>query len=124
VRAFFLLAAAIASVAGCGYEATPPVVAEQEPEAAPFTMTAFNVENSPTITFDVPDMVCQYSCVPKVMETLVAQPGVKDVKIELETKTATIAIDREKFDTDAAIAALVDVQFSATLAVAATPPNQ
>ena len=62
-------------------------------------------------------MHCEFSCAPKVFETLIAQPGVKDVKVELETKTATIAIDEESFDADAAIAALVDVQFVNTTVV-------
>lgn len=73
-----------------------------------------------TVAFSVPDMMCEVSCAPKVREILAAQPGVKDVQVELETKTATVTVDEEKFDADAAIAALVDVQFVNTT-LAATP---
>jgi copper chaperone CopZ len=92
--------------AGCGKkeESTP---AEQP---SPVTPAAFNVEGAPTVVFNVPDMMCEDSCCPTVRETLAKQPGVKDVKVELATHTATVAVD-EKFDADAAIAALVDLQF-------------
>jgi copper chaperone CopZ len=93
--------------AGCGKkeESTPA----EHP--SPVTPAAFNVEGAPTVVFNVPDMMCEDSCCPTVRETLAKQPGVKDVKVELATHTATVAVDEEKFDADAAIAALVDLQF-------------
>ena len=39
------------------------------------------------------------------------QAGVKDVLVDFDTKTATVAIEEGKFDSEAAIAALVDKQF-------------
>ena len=75
---------------------------------------AFNAEGAPTVEFSVPDMMCEDSCVPTVRETLAAQPGVKEVKVELASKTATVAVDKEKFDPKAAVAALVDLQFTET----------
>jgi copper chaperone CopZ len=75
---------------------------------------AFNTEGAPTVEFSVPDMMCEDSCVPTVRETLAAQPGVKEVKVELASKTATVAVDEGKFDPKAAVAALVDLQFTET----------
>ena len=87
------------------------LVAEETGQATP---VVFNVEGAPTVEFSVPDMMCEHSCVPTVRETLAAQPGVKDVKVELESKTATVAVDKDAFDADAAVAALVDLQFTET----------
>jgi copper chaperone CopZ len=108
---------------GCNQsqQSTTSVVKTEEQPAA-VTQTAFNTEGAPTVEFSVPDMVCEFSCVPTVRETLAKQPGVKDVKVVLDTHTATVAVDKEKFDADKAIAALVDLQFTNTkLAGAASP---
>jgi copper chaperone CopZ len=108
---------------GCGESAPKtPVAAKPEKseklattEGAPAaTPVAFNVEGAPTVEFSVPDMVCEFSCVPQVRETLAGQPGVKDVKVVLDTHTATVAVDKDKFDADKAIAALVDLKFTNT----------
>lgn len=73
------------------------------------------------MAFDVPDMMCEFSCVPTVRDALAKQPGVKDVAVDLETKTATVAVDEDQFDAEAAIAALVDLQYKNTkLATAVT----
>jgi copper chaperone CopZ len=88
-------------------------------ETAKTTPAVFNAEGAPTVTFSVPDMMCEQSCVPTVRETLAAQPGAKEVKVELETKTATVAVDEEAFDAAAAVAALVDLQFTETKLVTA-----
>ncbi len=59
-------------------------------------------------------MMCEKSCVPKVRESLAARPGVKDVRVDLTTKTATVAIQQDEFDADAAVADLVDQGFKET----------
>jgi copper chaperone CopZ len=89
---------------------------ESEPETplVQATPVAFNSEGAPTVDFSVPDMMCEHSCVPTVRETLAEQPGVKDVKVDLASKTATVAVEKDKFDADAAVAALVDLQFTET----------
>jgi copper chaperone CopZ len=71
---------------------------------------AFNTAGAPTVKFSVPDMVCE-SCSAAVHETLVKQPGAKDVIVDLEEKVATVAVDEEAFDEEAAVAALLDKQF-------------
>ena len=66
---------------------------------------------APTASLHVPNMHCEFSCVEKVKQVLADQKGVKEVKIDFKTKTATVAIDEAAFDADGAIAALVDFQF-------------
>lgn len=72
---------------------------------------AFNLAGAPTVQFSVPDMMCPEGCGAKVTEILSKQPGAKDVLVEFDSKTATVAIDRDKFDAQKAVAALVDCQF-------------
>ena len=88
------------------------------------TPVVFNAAGAPTVEFSVPDMMCPESCAPKVKEILSQQPGAKDVIVDFPHKTATVAIDKGKFDAKQAIAALADHQFNhSTLkdAVAAGP---
>ena len=106
------IAAALLMIAGCkeaADKAGEPAVESSEQVTA--TPAAFNVAGAPTVEFSVPDMMCEFSCAPKVREVLAAQEGVQDVQVDLEGKRATVAVDEAKFDADAAIAALVDVQF-------------
>jgi copper chaperone CopZ len=79
---------------------------------------AFNTSNAPTVQFEVPDMMCEEGCAATVKEVLKAQPGAMDVKVEFDKKLATVAVD-EKFDKDAAVAALLDKQFPNTKLFAA-----
>ena len=74
---------------------------------------------------NVPDMSCPYSCWPKVKETLAAQPGVEGVQLaeqpadaqegEITERVVELKLN-DKFDADAAIAALSKVHFKAQLA--------
>jgi copper chaperone CopZ len=75
------------------------------------TAVAFNVEGAPTVEFSVPDMMCPESCAVKTKEILSEQPGAKEVVVDFDSKTATVAIENGKFDAEAAIAALVDHGF-------------
>jgi copper chaperone CopZ len=86
---------------------------EQMAGAAADTVTAvaFNVDGAPTVQFDVPDMMCPESCAVKTREILSEQPGVTDVVVDFDSKTATVAIEPGRFDAAAAIAALVDHGF-------------
>jgi len=81
----------------------------KESQAA--TPVAFNVAGAPTVEFSAPDMMCPESCAVKVKEILSEQPGAKEVVVDFDSKTATVAIEEGKFDADAAIAALVDHGF-------------
>jgi len=94
-------------VVGCQTESVPTT--ETAIEAKPVT---FNTEGAPTAELRVPNMYCQRACVAKVKEILTSQQGVKEVKIDFDAKTATVAISEGVFDGEAALAALVDHQFS------------
>jgi copper chaperone CopZ len=76
------------------------------------TRASFNKAGAPTVEFSVPDMMCPEGCGAKVKEILSEQPGATDVYVDFPNKTATVAVDKDKFDTGKAIAALVDHQFN------------
>lgn len=79
------------------------------PEISP---AVFNTAGTPTVAFAVPDMMCAVGCGAKVKEILSEQPGAKNVVVDFDSKTATVTVDPAKFDADAALAALVDHQFT------------
>jgi copper chaperone CopZ len=92
---------------GCGKQPAEPA----SDVTASTTPVAFNASGAPTVEFSVPDMMCPEGCGAKVKEILAGQPGAKDVKIDFESKIAIVAVDKEKFDSKQAVAALVDHQF-------------
>jgi len=94
---------------GCQDELAPAPEASTTVEATP---AHFNLAGAPTVTFEVPDMMCQYSCVAAVKTALTAQPGVKEVQVDFEAKQATVVVDQAVFDGEAALASLVDYQFT------------
>jgi len=67
---------------------------------------------SKTIVLAVEGMTCGH-CVMKVTNALKALKGVKDAKVELEAKKATVTYDPSKVDEKAMIAAIVEVGFQA-----------
>ncbi len=74
---------------------------------------------------NVPEMMCPYSCWPKVKETLAAQPGVESVQLaqqpagtaegEIKERVVELKLNGD-FNADDAIAALAKVSFKAELA--------
>ena len=92
--------------AGCGQQYATDVSDESHA-----TSVSFNTAGAPTVEFSVPDMMCPDSCVATVREILEAQPGVREVLVDYETKTATVAIDEEEFQVDAALEMFVDRAF-------------
>lgn len=93
-------------IAGCNRQAAISPGATEST-----TQVAFNLAGAPTVEFSVPDMMCAESCAVKTKEILSEQPGAKEVVVDFDSKTATVAIDEGAFDADAAIAALVDHGF-------------
>ena len=75
--------------AGCA-DTTKPVRGPCERVRRP---VAFNVAGAPTVEFSVPDMMCPESCAVKVKEILSEQPGAKEVVVDFDSKTATVAIE-------------------------------
>jgi copper chaperone CopZ len=65
-----------------------------------------------TVVFSVPGMMCEESCAKQVNKALAAQPGVKEVEVDFEARRAMVVVDRQQFNADAAIATLVDYQFT------------
>jgi copper chaperone CopZ len=88
---------AAAAVVGCAEQSNEP--------------PQFNLTGAPTVEFSVPDMMCPEGCGVEVKEILAKQPGAKDVLIDFEHKTAIVAVEKDRFDPDAAIAALADQMF-------------
>lgn len=80
-------------------------------EAPISTPVAFNAAGAPTIEFNVPDMMCPEGCGAKTKEILAGLPGAKEVVINFDAKTATVAIEEDNFDAEGAIAALKDYGF-------------
>ena len=71
----------------------------------------FNVAGAPTVEFSVPDMMCPEGCGEATKAILSEQPGAKEVLVDFDAKTATVAIEDGKFDAAQALAALVDHGF-------------
>ena len=65
------------------------------PETTP---VAFNAAGAPTVEFSVPDMMCPEGCAVKTKEILSDATRRKDVVVDFDAKTATVAIDEGKFD--------------------------
>lgn len=121
------LGAALLAV-GCGTSSVD-VLKNGGADAPVVKVAKFNEAGAPTVDFSVPGMHCE-SCVAHVEGILAAQPGVKDVEVDLGSLTAKVAVDEKEFDGDKAVAALVDMQFdeaklitadAAAAAKAATP---
>ncbi|WP_428305353.1 heavy-metal-associated domain-containing protein [Lacipirellula sp.] len=102
------LGAALLAV-GCGTSSVD-VAKTGDANAPVVTVAKFNEAGAPTVDFSVPGMHCE-SCVAHVEGILAAQPGVKDVEVDLSSLTAKVAVDDKAFDGDKAVAALVDMQF-------------
>ncbi|MCI0334014.1 MAG: heavy-metal-associated domain-containing protein [Planctomycetes bacterium] len=105
LRAYFVT---ILAVSFCTYGCAEAI---NEPNELSATPAVFNTYGLPTVEFSVPDMMCLDGCGVAVKEILVKQPGVKDVLVDFEGKTAIVAVDEKTFDSDKALAALVDKQF-------------
>ena len=95
------------AITGCTDVANSPATTSAESE----TPVVFNAAGAPTVEISVPDMMCPESCAVQTKEILSEQPGAREVIVNFEAKTATVAIEAGKFDADAAIAALVDHGF-------------
>jgi copper chaperone CopZ len=95
----------IGMLAGCSEVGAPTAPASE------LTPAAFNTAGAPTVAFSVPDMMCPEGCGAKVQETLAGQVGAREVYVDFEAKTATVAVENGKFDADAALAALLDHGF-------------
>src|SRR3954467_3372165 len=88
------------------------------------TSVSFNAAGAPTVEFNAPDMMCPEGCGAKVKEILSGQPGAKEVVVDFDAKIAKVAVeDAAEFDSNAAVAALVDHGFKNS-SVKAEPANE
>ena len=105
---------ALGMIVGCGDtkkddKKVEPVKEGEKKAQAPADTDAAQVTQ---VSFTVPTMECAINCAPKVKSTLSEQPGfVKDVTIDIETHTATIEVEKGKFNAEAAIAALAEAGY-------------
>jgi copper chaperone CopZ len=56
-------------------------------------------------------MMCEDGCAVAVKDILEKQPGVRDVRVDFEAKTATVAVDEAAFSSERTLAELVDKGF-------------
>jgi copper chaperone CopZ len=75
------------------------------------TPVSFNAAGAPTIELSVPDMMCEDGCAWAVQDILSKQPGTKDVHVDFNAKIVTVAIDEGQFDSQSALAELIDKGF-------------
>jgi copper chaperone CopZ len=108
MRRLLLTATFVAMFAGCSQQGSETSFAEPDQ----ITTASFNTAGAPTVEFSVPDMMCPEGCAVEVKEILAKQPGAKDVLVDFEAKTATVAVEQEEFDSAQALAALIDKQFT------------
>jgi copper chaperone CopZ len=115
------LALILVALIGC----SDSKVTTTDPAKSESKTVAFNAANAPTVQFEVPDMMCEEGCAVAVKQVLEAQPGAMEVKVEFDKKLATVAVDEDKFDSNAAVVALLDKQFpNAKLVVAPEKPAE
>ena len=67
-----------------------------------------------TVTLDVKNMTCAV-CPITVRKALEKAPGVVRVKVDLDTKTATVTFDPDKADTAALIKATTEAGYPASV---------
>jgi copper chaperone CopZ len=120
-NAFFVLAMVV--LAGCAKQTATVPTTTDAVAYDEVTQASFNTAGAPTVEFSVPDMMCPEGCGVKVKEILSEQPGAKEVLVDFNSKTATVAIDEGKFDSQQAIAALVDHSFNNSALKNATAPS-
>ena len=102
---------------GCQNQQPP-----EEPAAPATEPVVFNEAGAPTVVLAVEGMACE-ECAKTVRGVLTEQPGVVDAVVDLPAKRATVAISEGEFDAEAAIAALADKSYTATLSDAEGPPT-
>lgn len=105
------LAACLLVVAALGCSSSAPAPAAPETTTAEAPAAALPA-NAQLVSFSVPGMTCAEGCAPIVKETLEDLPGVLQVNVDFETKTATCALEEsQQLDSDAALAALAEAGF-------------
>ena len=61
--------------------------------------------------YKVDGMMCAMNCPSKVIESVKGLDGVKNCKVDFETKTATVTFDNEKVDSDKIAKVMADATY-------------
>lgn len=75
------------------------------------TPASYKSEGVSAVEFSVPDMMCAEGCGETVKGILAKQPGVKEVVVDFEDRTARVTVEEGQFDSKKALDDLVDKQF-------------
>ncbi|MEM6656153.1 MAG: heavy-metal-associated domain-containing protein [Planctomycetota bacterium] len=122
------VASLVAIIAGCGTgptgspaaDSTDAAVTESGGSAAKgaaeTTVVEFNAGGLPTLAVSVPEIHCE-GCAASVSSLLAGVEGVQDVTVDVDTKVATVAINEETFDAEAAVSVLNDGAFPGSAVV-------
>ncbi len=81
--------------------------------AMPFTHSAM-AANSQTVTLDVPGMTCKF-CPITIRKALEKVPGVRQVKADFESKSATVTFDPDKTSAEALTRATANAGYQSTV---------
>ncbi|MES2748081.1 MAG: heavy-metal-associated domain-containing protein [Bacteroidota bacterium] len=81
---------------GCKDTASKPVTADSATTEKKVIAVATRPE---TATFNIEGMTCSMGCAKTIEEKLAEMDGVQNVKVDFETKTATVNFDLDKLQT-------------------------
>ena len=91
-KSLFVLAVAGITFTGCKKEEkTTETTAATEAPAPKKEIAAANLQ---TATFEIEGMTCAMGCAATIEKKLAETEGVKEAKVDFETKTATVAFDK------------------------------
>jgi copper chaperone CopZ len=96
---------------GGGAEEDDSNVTMTEPAETEVASIDLEDESLTLVKIEVPGMTCSHGCPPAVKSALAECSGVNQVDVCFDSKTATIAVDKENFDVDQAIAKLGEFGF-------------
>ena len=118
---FSVLLLSVLAVVGCSEAVKAPAAKAPSESTTEVAVSSNEVQTvaaeMPSVQFKVPDMMCEESCAKAVHDTLAAQPGAKEVVVDFPNRLATVTVDEAEFDSQAALAALLDKQFTSTTLV-------
>lgn len=91
-KSLFVLAVAGATFASCKKEQSTAENTTKTEVAAPKKEIA--AENLETASFQIEGMTCAMGCAATIEKKLAEKDGVKEAKVDFDTKTATVAFDK------------------------------
>ena len=118
----FTLLVLLGVMLGCQPAADPPAGGQPDSNATSAASTApsgptaqVDLSQTTRYVFAIDGMQCAVACPPRVKESLAAVPGVAQVVVDYDTRTATVQADPAAFDQTVAVQALTDAGFTGRL---------